>query len=198
MTEPSPELISKVRSGDAEAMAELVQLYTPRLRGFVERQMSAQLRQKVDPDDILQEVSVTCVRSMGEMDLSDWEPFDWVCQVARRRVMDAGRKFFGAEKRDVRREVPMQAKQDTSHDIAGILAGSITSPSKAFSRDQREMRLQTAIDKLPEEARLVLRMRYVDNMPTKEIAEQIGKSDGAVRVMLTRTVKKLEKLLAEE
>ncbi|MEM8680095.1 MAG: sigma-70 family RNA polymerase sigma factor [Planctomycetota bacterium] len=197
MTEPSDELITKVRGGDADAMAELVQIYTPRLRAFVERQMSASLRQKVDPDDVLQEVSVYCVRSLPEMDLTGWDPFDWVCQVARRRIMDAGRRFFGAEKRDVRREVPMQAKPDASQDLAGILAGSITTPSRAFSRDERAIRLQTAIEQLPAESRRALQMRYVDSLPTKEIAAQLGKSDGAIRVMLTRSIKKLEQLLVD-
>ena len=197
MTDPTPDLIARVRDSDPEAMAELVQVYAPRLRVFIQRQMSPQLQTKVDPDDILQEVSVTCVRSMGEIDLTDWEPFDWVCQVARRRVMDAGRKFFGAEKRDIRREVAINAKPDASHALAGILAASITSPSAAFSRDQRELRLQAAIEQLPAESRQALQMRYIDSLPTKEIAEKLGKTDGAVRVMLTRSIKKLEKLLVE-
>jgi RNA polymerase sigma-70 factor, ECF subfamily len=43
-----------------------------------------------------------------------------------------------------------------------------------------------------------LRLRYVDNLATKEIAVKIGKTDGAVRVMLTRCVAKLQKLLGVE
>jgi RNA polymerase sigma-70 factor (ECF subfamily) len=40
-------------------------------------------------------------------------------------------------------------------------------------------------------------MRYVDNLPSKKIAETLGKSDGAVRVLLTRAIRKLERMLEE-
>jgi RNA polymerase sigma-70 factor (ECF subfamily) len=40
-------------------------------------------------------------------------------------------------------------------------------------------------------------MRYVENRPSKEIAEVLQKSDGAVRVMLTRSLRQLEELLDE-
>jgi DNA-directed RNA polymerase specialized sigma24 family protein len=42
-----------------------------------------------------------------------------------------------------------------------------------------------------------MRMRYVDGLATKEIAERLGKSDVAVRVMLSRTVQKLQQLLGD-
>lgn len=40
-------------------------------------------------------------------------------------------------------------------------------------------------------------MRYVDGLATKQIAERTGRSDVAVRVMLSRTVQKLQELVGE-
>jgi RNA polymerase sigma-70 factor (ECF subfamily) len=71
----------------------------------------------------------------------------------------------------------------------------MTTPSAAFSRNAREMRLQDAIAKLPEEQREAIRLRYIENLPSKEIAERLGKTDAAVRVMLTRSLKKLQDLM---
>jgi RNA polymerase sigma-70 factor (ECF subfamily) len=62
----------------------------------------------------------------------------------------------------------------------------------------REARLMDAIGKLPEEQREALRMRYVENLPSKQIAEKLGKTDAAVRVMLTRSLKKLQTILLED
>ena len=193
------ELVARARQRDGEAMAQLLQLYQPRLRAFVERQMSIPLKQKVDPEDILQEVSVSCVKAISEIEFTDGPIFDWVCQVARRRVIDAGRRFAGAEKRDVRREVGIHRGPGGAEDagLVNLLIASITSPSSAFSRDQREFRLRAAIDQLPAETQQAIRLRYIEGLPTKEIADQIGKTDGAIRVMLTRAIKKLEQLLAE-
>ena len=55
-----------------------------------------------------------------------------------------------------------------------------------------------ALGKLPAEQREALRLRYVENLPSKEIAARLGKSDGAVRVMLTRALGQLQQLLGPE
>ena len=76
-----------------------------------------------------------------------------------------------------------------------LLVASITSPSQAFSKVQKEFRLQQAIAELSEEQKEILRLRFVEGLPTKDIAERLGKSDGAIRVMLTRTVALLQEVL---
>jgi RNA polymerase sigma-70 factor (ECF subfamily) len=58
--------------------------------------------------------------------------------------------------------------------------------------------LQQAIEQLPAEAREVLRLRYVENLPSKQIAERIGKSDAAVRTLLTRCLRRLEETLGSD
>ena len=185
-----------VQSGDADALADLLQHYRPRLLNFIKQQMSSVLQQKVDPDDILQEISISCVNSLDSIDLGDRKPFDWICQMARRRIIDAARKFKSTDKRAVDREVPLAGGADDQGGFIQMLVASITSPSKAFSRDQREFQLQQAIEQLPAESRDALKMRYVEALPTKEIAKRLNKSDGAVRVLLTRSLKKLQGLLS--
>jgi RNA polymerase sigma-70 factor (ECF subfamily) len=187
----------RVREGDANALVSLLELYRPRLLNFVQNLMSKSLRQKVDPEDVVQEVCLSCVKSFPELDLVDRNPFDWVCQVARRRIIDQGRKYSGTEKRAVNREVGMSSGSDDQATFAQMLVASITSPSSAFSRDQREFRLQHAIEQLPQENRDALRMRYVESLSSKEIAERLNKSDGAIRVLLTRSLKRLHSLMGD-
>ena len=74
----------------------------------------------------------------------------------------------------------------------------MTSASQAFSRDQKEFRLQEAITDLSEEQREALRLRYVEGMATKDVAEQLGKTDGAIRVLLSWTLSRLQELLADQ
>lgn len=64
-----------------------------------------------------------------------------------------------------------------------------------FSHDAIEESLLEAIERLPEEQGSALRMRYVEKLTTKEIAAKLGKSDAAVRVMLTRSRKRLQDIL---
>lgn len=194
------DLIDRVRTGDTNALAQLLEADRPRLLGVVERQMGDKLRRKVDPEDVLQDAITHCLKAFVEIDPADIDPIAWIHQVCERRVIDAHRHFFDAQKRDAGREVPLQGGRSTESNPALIdmLINSFTTPSQAFARGQREQKLLEAMQKLSAEQRDVLRMRYVEELPTKQIAERFNKSDGAIRVMLTRSVKQLEKLLATE
>ena len=199
MSEPTSPLADRVRAADPDALSEYLELHRAQLTAFIERKLGPALRAKIEPDDLIQEVHMECHRSLAEIDLGDREPFSWLCQVAERRIIDAHRHFFGAQKRDAGREVSLgKPVGDASQALIHLIAASITSPSKAFSRGQREFRLLEAMDQLPEDARKAIELRYGQGLPTKEVASELGKSDGAVRVLLTRTLKKLQEILSED
>jgi RNA polymerase sigma-70 factor (ECF subfamily) len=201
MADDVEALIVRIRAGDAEALALYIEAHRRQLLAYVERQLGAALRRKIEAEDIFQEVSADAVRSLGTMDLAEREPFSWLCQIAERRIIDAHRRFFDAQKRDAGREVALGAGGGSDSQPGGLinlLVASMTTPSQAFSRNAREARVQEAVAQLPEEQREVLRLRYVEGWPTKQIAEHLKKSDVSIRVMLTRTVQKLQEMLGAE
>jgi len=170
----------------------------PQLLAYINRQLGARLKQKVEAEDILQETTIDAVRRTAEFEQLQRDPFGWLCQIAEHRLIDAHRRFFQAQKRAGEREVSIDAdRADDGGKFADLLAASMTTPSQAFSRNQKEFQLQIALQELPEETREVLRLRYVDGLQTKEIAERLGKTDGAIRVLLTRSVQKLQEKLTD-
>jgi RNA polymerase sigma-70 factor (ECF subfamily) len=196
-------LLSQVRAGDCEALGQFIAARQPQLLAFIDRRLGAALRRKIEVDDLYQEVSAEAIRSLPEIDLKERDPFNWLCQVAERRIIDAHRRFFGSQKRDAAREVSINAPGSGSTStsrpgLINLLVASMTSASAAFSRDQKQIRLLAALEKLPEEHREALRLRYLENLPSKEIAERMGKTDGAVRVMLTRSLAKLQQIMGPE
>jgi RNA polymerase sigma-70 factor (ECF subfamily) len=193
-------LEDRIRRQDESALVEFIAANRPQLLAFITKNMREALRSKIEPEDILQEVSLDAVRSLPKFELGDREPFSWLCQIADRRIIDAHRRLFGAQKRSADREIALDRRSDDDQRgrLINMLVASMTSPSAAFSRDQKHIQLATAIDSLSDECRDALRMRYVENRPTKEIAKSLGKSDGAVRVMLTRTLHKLQDLLGPD
>lgn len=193
-------LVMRVRSGDREALGELITTRRAPLLAYIERQLGTALRRKVEPEDLLQELSADAIRSLPEVDLGQRDPFGWLCQIAQRRIIDAHRRYFSSQKRAAGREVSIDAPVgDASRGgLIDLLCASMTSASAAFSRDQKQMRILHALEQLPAEHRDALRMRYLEGLPSKEIAAKLGKTDGAVRVILTRTLSKLQQLLVEE
>ena len=73
----------------------------------------------------------------------------------------------------------------------------MTSPSAAVSRDIRMVRMNEAVDGLSDEQKAAVRMRYAEGLPTKEIAQKLGKTDVAIRVLLSRSMRLLEKKLED-
>jgi RNA polymerase sigma-70 factor (ECF subfamily) len=195
-----PALVERVKSGDRDALAAYVAGCTPQLLSFIEKRMSDALRRRLEPADVLQEVAVSALTALSEVALGDRDPFGWLCQQAERRIIDAHRHHFGAQKRAAGREVDVAARRGDREDgggLADLIAASLTSPSAAMSRQQKEFHVLAAMQALPDDARTALRLRYVEGLPSKEIAEQLGRSDGAVRVLLTRSLQKLQEALGK-
>lgn len=82
--------------------------------------------------------------------------------------------------------------------IIDLLVVSMTTPTQALSRNEKELHLLAALGKLPDEQREALRLRYGEGLASKDIALRLGKTDGAIRVILTRSLGQLQKLLNPE
>ena len=168
-----------------------------RLLAFIRSRIGSQLQRKIEPEDVLQEASMEALRTLQQTDLSSWDPLNWLFQICERKIIDSHRRFFASQKRDASREASIP-DGTAAAGLADLLAASMTTPSDAFSRDQRQLRMLAALDTLPEDQREALRMRYLVGLSSKEIAQKLGKTDGATRVMISRALGKLHEMLAEE
>jgi RNA polymerase sigma-70 factor (ECF subfamily) len=125
------DIIARLKSHDADALASFHQSHRPQLMAFIERQLGTALRRKVEPDDIYQETCAEAVRALPTTELGDRDPFSWLCQIAERRIIDLHRRFFDAKKRDAGREVPLGSGGGTDSQPAGLinmLVASMTRP----------------------------------------------------------------------
>jgi RNA polymerase sigma-70 factor (subfamily 1) len=193
------DLINRLKAGDRDALAAFIEQNSPQLLGFIEKRMSDGLKRKVEAADVLQEVTVSALNSVDDVEFGDRDPFGWLCQQAERRIIDAHRHHFGAQKRDAGKEIGLHTPargSDGGGGWADLISASLTSPSQAMSRQQKEFHMLNALDSLPDDAREAVRLRYVDGLPSKDIAERLGRSDGAVRVLLTRSLQKLQEILS--
>ena len=206
MSDESPSdlaLIERIKQKDSTALAEYIQRHQTQLSGFVRSITGEHLLALVEVDDLVQEISTAALSSLETAPLDEYSPMDWLQQLARRRVVDAHRFHFDAKRRDANRQQSMNAavgggsSGDSGKGLEKMLAASMTSPSAAFSRDVRMMRMQDAIETLGDDQKEAIRMRYAEGLPTKQIAEKLGKTDVSVRVLLSRSMRQLEKILED-
>ncbi len=193
------DLGRRIRDGDPAALADFLERHRDGLLAFLKSISSERLRSVVEPQDLFQDLSAAALTGLKTAPLEDYTALQWLRQIARRRVIDSHRYHFGAQRRDAgrQRSIHAAADGDGARGIEAMIVSSMTSPTAAVSRDIRTNRLREAIDSLPQQQRDVVRMRYIDGMPTKQIAEALGKSDVAVRVLLSRTMRTLEQQLVD-
>ena len=197
--EDGQQLVDRLREGDVEALGPYFELRQSHLLMYIQRKLGTALRAKIEPEDIFQEVCTSAVKALPTYKLGDRDPFGWLCQLADRRIVDAHRRYFEAEKRAAAKEVAGNAQATSGRAaLIDLMVASMTSPSMVFSRNQRVMRMLSALDELPDEPKEALRLRYVLGLPSKEIAERMGKSDGSVRVMLSRALDKLQGIMGPD
>jgi len=91
-----------------------------------------------------------------------------------------------AEKRDVRREVSLdevgaRLERSTAR-LASVLADDAPSPSSRAMQHERAVMLANELAELPPDYRQVLLLRNLEGMSFAEVAEQMQRSAGAVRM----------------
>ncbi|WP_287152469.1 sigma-70 family RNA polymerase sigma factor [Candidatus Solincola tengchongensis] len=72
------------------------------------------------------------------------------------------------------------------------------SPEEALERAEEIRRLREAFASLPEERQQVLILRFAEGMRHREIGEVMGKSAGAVKVLVHRSLISLHRRLSEK
>jgi RNA polymerase sigma-70 factor (ECF subfamily) len=67
-----------------------------------------------------------------------------------------------------------------------------------FSGDEIQLKLQKALQTLPEKQRMVFNLKYYQDMKYEEMSDIFGTTVGALKASYHHAVKKIEKLLSDE
>jgi RNA polymerase sigma-70 factor (ECF subfamily) len=121
----------------------------------------------------------------------------WLKQILRREVIDAYRHRRRL-KRDVHREVPLEAEVDGSFSRMDVcLAAVESSPSQRVSREEEMISLASAIAQLPEAQREAVVLHHLQGATLAEVAARLQRTEAAVAGLLHRGMKQLRELLEE-
>jgi RNA polymerase sigma-70 factor (ECF subfamily) len=174
-------LVRSALDGDEDARGQLLDRLRPRLVLWVASRMSADLRSKLEPDDMAQDILVALHKDMDRFDGTPGRAFfGWMFRVAENRIRDTV-DHFGAQKRQ---PVPLSPPTQTS-------------PSMAARRVEALDLLRDAIAQLPADYRRVVQLRRLEEREVPEIASAMDRSENAVRILYCRALKALRAALPE-
>jgi RNA polymerase sigma-70 factor, ECF subfamily len=179
-------LIARAQTGDRNALSELCAQYRPFLQTIATMKIGRTLERRIDASDIVQETEIEMVRDIQEFrGKTEPEMSAWLKQMLRRNIADKVRDNRAAI-RDLRREQYLDGA-DASASIAWMQpVGREESPSQFVMNGEAALRFASALQSLPTEQAMVVRMRYLEGMKLSEIATSLNKSPGAVAGLLRR------------
>jgi RNA polymerase sigma-70 factor (ECF subfamily) len=182
-------------AGDRAAVDALVLRYLPQLRAFVRLRAGAAVRVHESNSDLVQSV---CREVLQHADRfrhpGDGAFRHWLFTSALRKIRQRQR-YLLAQKRDVR--AVAQGADAAADPLLVAQYSSFSSPSGVAQRREELERVEAAFDALSEEQREVVTLAHLVGLSRAEIAERLGKSEGAVRVTLHRALARIAALLEE-
>lgn len=190
------ELSRAAAEGDRGALEALLELHGTELHAFVRLRFGALVSRRESSHDLVQSVCREVLENADRFRHAEDNGFRrWLFTTALRKINDR-RSYYLAGKRDVLREVPAKAGGDSAEDLMQHYR-TFSTPSRAASDREEVARIETAFECLTDEQREVLTLAHLAGLSRAEIAEQLGKSEGAIRVTLHRALAKLSSKLSD-
>jgi RNA polymerase sigma-70 factor (ECF subfamily) len=185
-------LLALAKRGNRSALGNLLARYRRRLSLLVELRMGRRLQEKLDVDDLLQEVSLEAHREIRRFQGSTEREFaSWLRQVLSTTVSNQVRHYFGTRKRDPRREFPIALGPENSSASNRHLIAPISSPSQRALRRERSSILAEALERLPEAYRDVIVLRQIESASFPEVARRMNRTEDSVRNLWIRALARL-------
>jgi RNA polymerase sigma-70 factor (ECF subfamily) len=184
------ELVTLAKDGDKTALNRLYTVYGERVRWIVRFRMSKELRSKLESMDLVQD---TLLHALGRLDdftyKNEGDFVRWLSKIAENELRGSLKKLH-ADKRDIRREVPLEGYGPTtkSRPARNLDPIGTTTPSVIMSRKEDLSKLEQAIDQLKPEYKEVIVLAKIDGLSYKEMGERLGKSTDAVGMLLSRAM----------
>lgn len=189
-------LVDLARHGDISALEQLCAVYGERILRIVRLRMGRELRSKLESMDVVQETLISVVKDLDKFTYKNEGDFlRWTSKIVENRIRDDVDKFHAA-KRDMRREVHIHnrnsdAKEGLDNPIEPMVT---TTPSVLFSKKEELDKLESAIDELKPEYRLVIISVKIEGLSLKEIGDKMNKSTDAVRMLISRAMASLTEI----
>lgn len=176
-------LLFKLRTKkDPEVFGKIYDLYVSQIYRFIFFKVS----NKEEAEDLTANVFLRTwqyINEMGAETIGNLQAF--LYQVARNAVID-----FYREK--------AQRGLTSSEDLKIELKDQGQNLAEKIQNSSMLEEVQGALQQLKDEYREVVILRFIEEMNVSETAKILGKSKGAVRVLLHRALKTLREILTEE
>jgi RNA polymerase sigma-70 factor (ECF subfamily) len=189
------DLMARLRTGDDDAATQVFNRFAHRLVALAQTRLDRRVRQKVDPEDVLQSVFRSFfVRYADEqLDLHNWDSLWGLLVVITLRKCGRRVAYFRAARRDIQREIPSAPAADRSS-AEWEFSGDEPTPDEAAMLTETIERL---LDRLEGRQRQIL-VLSLQGLSVPEISAQLKCTERTVYRVLERVKEWLEEMRVSE
>jgi len=192
----SRQSITAAVRGDPDALSELLQHHAPRLRRAL--QAGNAWLSYLELEDVLQVTYLEAFLHIRRFDLEQTDSFGgWLLRIARNNLRDLQRELTAAKRPPEERRVAIDFGQSCV-ELIETLSGATATPSRAAASNEARNLLAEALQKLPEDYRAVVQQYDLDGCPVGEVAQNLGRTEGAVYMLRARAHDRLRAMLGTE
>ena len=170
-------LIQSAVRGGASAFGQLYDFYQPKIYRFI----LVKVGQREEAEDLTHQVFLNAWQNIKNYRSRGFPFSSWLYRIARNQVID----YYRA-----RREMTSIDQMDPEYFIAPAIQHF------TVEKDLELEKIFGAVRKLEPVYQDVVMMRFVEDLSIKETAGAIGKSEGAVKLIQHRAIKKLQELIS--
>jgi RNA polymerase sigma-70 factor (ECF subfamily) len=198
---PVTELIARCRDGEVSAREQLFERYHAYLRMLAQAQLGRHLQAKCAPSDLVQQTLLEAHRDFAAFQGNhEGELLAWLRRILSHNLFNEARRF-AARQRDAAREVSLEqvrhGVEQSSLALGRNLSADTPTPSQLASQRESAVRLADALARLPEDYQTVLLLRVFEELPAEEVAQRMGRTAGAVRMLQMRALTALREEMQE-
>jgi len=168
-------MVERIISGDTKAVTEFYKLYSPRILHY----LVVRLPRQEDAEDILNDVFLDAIESLSILKKNN-NLQAWLYQIAYHKTVDYYRK------RKIKSLLLSQIP------YLEIIDSEVHQPEFILEKDKVRDKIESAFKSLPDLYRKVLRLRYEEKIPVKEIAIMIDMSFKATESLIFRARKSFQ------
>jgi RNA polymerase sigma-70 factor, ECF subfamily len=170
-------LVNKVKKGDKEAYGKLYRRYFDSIYRYIFFRVG---QDRETAEDLVQIVFFKALVKIDEFNEEGVGFRPWIYRIAHNQIIDHYRSY----------------KSNSS------LTENLPDENQNFEdrvlKDLEYQKVLSAFEKIPEEQREIITMRFISELSNKEIADALNKNEEAVRSMIYRGVKNLRKILNKD
>jgi RNA polymerase sigma-70 factor (ECF subfamily) len=186
--------LAAAQGGSSEALGQVLETCRGYLLLIAQQELEPALQAKGGASDLVQQTFLEAHRDFAHFHgTTQEELLAWTRRLLLNNLANF-RRDYQRDKRRATREVAMPGCDSDSRPQGGLPAGTPT-PSVAIMRDEQRLALERAVERLPEDYRRVVQLRYQEERSFEDIAALMQRSPNAVRKLWTRAIERLQQEL---